>query len=211
MTQAPPGPPRHDPLGPSPSPKPSFADQQRETRLSTWRLTRLPLVALLLWFFVAQVVLGRPAVFLDRVNLFLHEGGHFVFRIFGTMTMHIIGGTFTQLAFPAAFGLYFWFARRDVFATVVMVFWFGQNLLGVARYMYDAVDMALPLVGGDVHDFNYLFSHYGGLDRAVPTAHFTRGLGVVLELASLLVLGKLAWAPTDEQLEGDHRATFSDS
>ena len=31
-----------------------------------------------------------------------------------------------------------------------------QNLLGVARYMYDAVDMALPLVGGDVHDFNYL-------------------------------------------------------
>ena len=193
---------------PHPPPSPSYDERERENRLFVWRLSRGALVALLAWFFVAQVVQERPWVLLSNVNLLFHEGGHAVFGVLGVRTLTVAGGTLMELLLPAAAGAYFWFRRRDLVATLVMGFWVGQVLLGVSRYMRDAVDMALPLVGGEGHDWNYLFTHLASLNAAVPTAKLTFAFGSLIELGCLAVLAWLAWSPREGMLEAETARAF---
>jgi hypothetical protein len=166
----------------------SWQERQAASVRDYWRVVRLPVVLILGWFTASHLVLGSTWVFIDHVNLALHEGGHFMFGLFGE-TMHFLGGTLGQLLFPAAFALYFWFGQRDRFAAVACAWWFGENFIGIARYMADAPTQALPLVGGNVHDWNHLLGQWGLLDSAGTIAGALRLLGIVIMLATLALLG----------------------
>jgi len=57
--------------------------------------------------------------------------------------------------------------------------------LNVARYMADAQAMALPLVGGEIHDWNWLLSRIGLLSHCGGLATLTHLLGSAVIVASL--------------------------
>ncbi len=143
-------------------------------------------------FWTARLVFdGAGWCFLDNVNVVFHEAGHPIFSILGE-TMMVLGGTLGQLLVPSLLCGYFLGRggnRGDNrFAAALCAFWFGENFLNVARYMADARDLALPLIGGgDEHDWNRLFYQFGLLGessvRAVSGA--TRAFGAAVMLAAL--------------------------
>jgi len=124
--------------------------------------------------------------FLDGVNLLFHEAGHVFFGLLGE-TIGILGGTLGQFIFPTAAGVHF-LLRGKQFDAAVCALWFGENLMYTARYMADARAMVLPVVGGDVHDWNLLLSRWGLLDQCDALARAAHLLG------SLIVLGAIGKA-----------------
>jgi len=137
--------------------------------------------------YVAWLAFGYRYHFLDGVNLLIHEAGHVVFGALG-QTMAIAGGTILQLFFPLAFVVHFWRQGQRLAAAVCGV-WASESLMYTARYLGDARAEELPLIGGHIHDWNYLLGQAGLLDHA-------EGLGTGLHiLASLAAIGCvwLAW------------------
>lgn len=109
---------------------------------------------------------------LDYVNLAFHEGGHIVFGVLGNRFIMVCGGTAMQLILPAAAAWEF-YRRGERASTSAAVWWFGQNFLGIGRYVADARAQQLDLLAGGVHDWTYLLetvgllTHDEGLGRAV--------------------------------------------
>jgi hypothetical protein len=127
--------------------------------------------------------------FLDRVDLISHEAGHMLFSWFGEFIM-VIGGTMGQLFVPLAIGVYF-YLRREMFSTTVVLFWLGQNFINVSRYVKDAQAMDLPLVsmgGGDsIHDWNYILLTLNLLRHDQGIGNVVLGLGFLVMLLSVVL------------------------
>ena len=140
--------------------------------------------ALLFW---AYLLMDEDGYFglLDNFNLVIHEGGHFLFMPFGH-TMHFLGGTLLQCLVPALCAAYFWRTRQPAGAAFSGV-WLGENFLNAARYISDARDMALPLVGGGVHDWNTLLA-------GTFLLRYCRTFGVLVALIGWgVMIGFSAW------------------
>jgi hypothetical protein len=145
------------------------------------RLLLVPLLAYVFWLAFAY-----DYHFLDGVNLLFHEAGHLFLGFFGE-TIHFLGGTIGQLFFPIACALHFLQQRRH-FEAWLMGIWLAESLMYTARYLGDAQAQVLPLVGGHVHDWNWLLGHWGLLDHC-------EGIATALHLfASLLAFACLAGA-----------------
>lgn len=132
-------------------------------------------------------------LFIDNVNLPIHEGGHLLFG-WGGEFLGVLGGTLLQWLVPFLLASYFFYQRQTT-AFVFCLFFFFENWLYTATYMADARAQALPLVsvgGGDevTHDWFYLFSHWGVLAHDTQIAHSVRMLGWIGMLACVLFL---AW------------------
>ncbi|MFK7894465.1 MAG: hypothetical protein AB8G23_01445 [Myxococcota bacterium] len=146
-------------------------------------------------FYVFWLVFDYEYHFLDGVNLLFHEGGHVFLALLGT-TFHFLGGTIGQLFFPVACGVHF-LQQRKFFETSLMGIWFAESLMNTARYLGDAVAQSLPLVGGHIHDWNWLLSRWGMLEYCESIAAGLHGF------ASLIAFVCLGWAvrtcfPADE-------------
>jgi len=141
------------------------------------------LLVLVLVPYAGWLVFAYEYHFLDGVNLAFHEAGHLFFAFFG-QTLQMLGGTIFQLGVPVLCSLHF--ARRGrAFETALCGVWLGESVMNVARYMADAQAMVLPLVGGGIHDWNWLL---GRLDLV----HHCRTLGAVVHgLGSLIVVASL--------------------
>ncbi|HME70580.1 MAG TPA: hypothetical protein VKM54_12025 [Myxococcota bacterium] len=133
--------------------------------------------------YAAWLIFAYDYHFLDGANLLFHEAGHVFFGLFG-QTIGMLGGTLGQLVFPVAAGIQFLASGRPFDACVCGV-WLGENVLNVARYMADAQAMALPLVGGEIHDWNWLLSRIGLLSHCEGLAALTHLLGSAVIVASL--------------------------
>jgi hypothetical protein len=188
------------------APLPSYDELEAPRRLLFWRVTRAPLVLLLAWFTLSHLALGAKWVFIDNVNLLFHEAGHFLFS-WGGVTLTALGGTLGQLMWPAGIAAYFWFGQRNRFAAVACVWWFGENLIGIGRYMADAAFEELALVGGDIHDWNFLFGRWGLLSSGQEIGSASRWIGAVLMVAALVLLARWTLAPAPGDLERDNDAT----
>lgn len=157
---------------------------------STDRLLRrsgkYALIALMGFFFFYMVIKRAGWCFLDYVNLPFHESGHILFTPFGD-TMHFLGGTIGQLMWPCGLLFYFLY-RKEYLSSSFCLFWFGENLLNISKYMADARALRLPLVGGGIHDWNHLFYKWGmlHLDKSVA--------GLVFTLGVIIMVGALLWA-----------------
>ena len=55
--------------------------------------------------------------------------------------------------------------------------WFFENFLNIARYMADAREQVLPLVGGGEHDWTNIFSRWGALSSDTLIAGRVAGVG----------------------------------
>ena len=184
------------------APAPAFAEIDAPRRRLFWRVTRVPLIVILAWFTLSHLALGAKWVFIDNVNLVLHEAGHHIFS-WGGPTLAVLGGTLGQLMWPAAFAAYFWIRQRNRFATVVCIWWFGENLIGVGRYMADAAFEELPLVGGDIHDWHFLFGRWGLLSSGQEIGSATRWIGALVMLVSLALLARWTASPSIADLRRD--------
>jgi hypothetical protein len=183
----------------------SFDELERGNRLLYCRVTRFPVLLILGWFTVSHLVLGAKWVFIDNVNLLLHEGGHWMFR-WGGETLYVLGGTLGQLLFPAAFAIYFYRWRADLFAAAVSLWWFGENFFGISRYMADAPVEELPLVGGDTHDWAFLFGRWHLISHARAIAKGFYVLGAVLTIAALAYCLYSTMRPRQRDLDAGYTA-----
>lgn len=205
LAQAEPGPSLETPvpLAPVANQRPAprtFAERHRRTQLDAWRISRVPVLVILGYFTLSHLVLGSQWVFIDNVNLLLHEGGHKIWGWDG-MTLAALGGTLGQLMFPAIFAAYFMWWQEQRFAAVACIWWFAENFIGIARYMDDAVPMELPLIGGSVHDWNYLFGKWGYLSKANEIADFFHWLGVLGMVGSLALLVYWTVRPSEREID----------
>ena len=136
--------------------------------------------------YVGWIVFAYEYHFIDGVNLAFHEAGHLFFSFLG-QTLHVLGGTIGQLFFPAACCGHFLMRRQSLEAAVCCI-WFAESLMYTARYLADAQAQALPLVGGHIHDWNWLLSRAGLL------AH-CEAIGTLLHvIASMVAAAALLWA-----------------
>lgn len=146
----------------------------------------IPKAALVAWIifyalFLYQAARGRGLLLLmDGVFVPIHEGGHLLFRMFGEF-LSVAGGTLLQLGVPYALATYFLFQRQAQGVAFCLFFLFEQ-FLPIATYMADARALDLPLLtigDGDyvIHDWNYLFSKLGILQRDIQIAATVRFIG----------------------------------
>lgn len=131
--------------------------------------------------------------FLHYINLPFHEGGHIVFRIFGSRLLTSLGGTLMQLLVPLVCFLTLLFKNRDTFGAAACLWWFGENFLDIAPYIDDARSLTLPLIGGNFgysspygfHDWEFILSETNLLKYDHTFANLSLWLGAVIIIASL--------------------------
>ncbi|MDJ0788604.1 MAG: hypothetical protein QNK05_17490 [Myxococcota bacterium] len=151
------------------------------------------ILVVLLVPYVAWLVLDYDYHFIDGVNLVFHEAGHLVFTPFGR-TMHFLGGSIGQLFFPVALIVYF-LREEKRFEAAICGLWAAESVMYIAWYMADAKAMAIPLVGGGIHDWNWLLSRYGGLEsceRLAAGVHLLASFGAI---GALIAAGRVAFEP----------------
>ncbi|MBE7380139.1 MAG: hypothetical protein F6J95_001855 [Leptolyngbya sp. SIO1E4] len=187
---------------PRPSPVPP-ANRARLTRSPQRRVTRKPLVLkgsdfdpmmlAIIGFVAVYGFFGSlnpsydgPFMWLHLPNLAIHETGHLLFMPFGRFLM-LLGGSVTQIAFPAVFTGYF-FVSRQYFSSALTLFWTGQNFMDVAVYIRDAPVRLLPLTTNniDAHDWWQLLNMMGLLKQAGLIANMVHGIGVLVYIASVI-------------------------
>ncbi|MGF1460625.1 MAG: hypothetical protein ACFBSG_16560 [Leptolyngbyaceae cyanobacterium] len=127
-----------------------------------------------------------PFIWLHYPNLAIHETGHLLFMPFGHFLM-VLGGSLTQIAFPAVFTGYFFYSQQ-YFSSALTLFWTGQNFMDVAVYMADAPYRVLPLTTPNInaHDWWQLFNWWDCLSKAELIAGITHWVGVLIYLASIV-------------------------
>ncbi len=145
------------------------------------------LLIILVSFFTYQLLSSpTPFIFIDNLNLLIHEAGHLIFFFFGQF-IDVLAGSVFQILIPCLFFFYF-FKRKEYFSLSFVLFWIADNIINVSVYMKDAVPMSLPLLGGDnvFHDWNYLFT----VMHLLPISFFIgQGfyiLGILLLLTSII-------------------------
>lgn len=124
-------------------------------------------------------------LFVDYVNLLIHEAGHMFFGWAG-YTIMILGGTLGELLVPLLCAAYFTW-QRETAGAAFCSFWFFENFPYISTYMADARAEALPLVGSGEHDWNILFSQWGLLPQDRAIGSFTSAVGWAG------MLGTVAW------------------
>ncbi len=124
--------------------------------------------------------------FIDGVDTLFHEAGHPLFGFFGSDFLMVLGGTLMQLIMPGIVILYFFFTRQK-FSGAVSGVWLSQNLFNIANYANDAMLMELPLVGnGDrVHDWNYMLTEFGMLNKDYLISLAIHRAGVIMLVVSV--------------------------
>jgi hypothetical protein len=153
-------------------------------RVAGFDVGRVLAVLFMAWYGVTN--LKYRWMFLDNVNLIIHEAGHPLWSPFGEFSM-FLGGSLTQILVPLVFLGYFWFARQR-FAACVVALWTASSLFNLAVYIGDARAMELPLLGGDnsTHDWNWILSEFNALPSDVAIAGVVRGVGVLFLVFSVL-------------------------
>jgi hypothetical protein len=166
----------------------------REMFGEDWRLASRPAVWAWLCFYAVFLIYAFTRhgafLFIDSVNLVVHEGGHLLFGCFGS-TLGLWGGTLLQWLVPLLLAAYF-FSQRQMTAFAFCLFFFFENWLYTATYMADARAQMLPLVTtGDSdyveHDWYAIFSSLGVLQ------YDTKIAAVVSLLGWCGMLGTVVW------------------
>jgi hypothetical protein len=147
------------------------------------RTGKIAVLALMSFFFFYMVIKRSSWCFLDHVNLPFHEFGHILFGPFGE-TFHFLGGTLSQLMWPFILVIYF-IMRKEWLSSSFCLFWFGENFLNISKYVADARSMSLPLVGGGIHDWNFLLGKWGALKYDHTIAMILFVIGVLVMTASI--------------------------
>ncbi len=140
----------------------------------------LPLVVFL-------IINGGKFIFIDYINLLIHEGGHGIFKIFGKF-IYTLGGTITQILIPTMFVVYYLKNEKTFFAQLFLI-WLGENFLNISVYAADARTQKLPLLGGKkvYHDWNYILRELGILNYDYLVGEFFYLIGIFIFIVTVLL------------------------
>lgn len=115
-------------------------------------------------------------VMIDWIDLFIHEAGHFFFKIFG-QTIYVLGGSLMQVLLPTGVVVYSFIYDRRWMA--LPLFWTGESMVNVSVYIQDAANQRLPLLArGLIHDWNWLLD--GDADQAEILGGIVFWLGIAV-------------------------------
>ncbi len=147
---------------------------------------KIILVIIISWYMYYYTNTISEWHFIDNVNLIFHEAGHIVFIMFGDL-IRTLGGGLMQIIIPSVFSFYF-FKNKNNFSASLLLFWLGQNLLNISVYAGDAINMDLPLLGGDnvYHDWNHLLSSINMLNYTEQIASFLYITGIVIFIIAFI-------------------------
>ncbi|MHB8707055.1 MAG: hypothetical protein ACYC77_11155 [Coriobacteriia bacterium] len=121
------------------------------------RIQSVVAIALIVWIAAGTYTGDRWVFPLSYADLGFHELGHMLTMFWAPQPVVAFAGSFTQVAVPLGFAVYFHFVRKQPLATSHMVAWAGSSASNVAIYIADATRRVLPLLGGqDGHDWAYL-------------------------------------------------------
>ncbi len=134
---------------------------------------------------------------MHAINLVFHEAGHVLLSFLGEF-ITVLGGTLMQLIVPMVFTVYFLLWRRDSFAAAATFWWFGENFIDIAPYIYDAHDLNLMLLGGHTgkegpHDWEYILGTLGLIEQSHSIAWVVWGLGCLIMFAAIVWGGFLVY------------------
>lgn len=122
--------------------------------------------------------------FLDWIDLFIHEPGHFIFYIFGTF-IGFLGGTLMQIIIPSMCAI-FLFRWGNKILTQLSLFWLGHNFINISVYVDDANKMRLRLIG-KVHDWNWILGKLELVEYAEEIGWIVFGFAVLIFILMLFV------------------------
>ena len=129
---------------------------------------------------------SQNLLFINAVNLMLHEGGHFIF-FFMPKFFGFFAGTMMQLLIPNLF-LFYFMGKRSFYSASVMLFWIAVNLFDVSIYIKDARSMELPLlIQGTIHDWNYMLGRLNLLNFDQIIGNIVLVIGIIYFLLSLIL------------------------
>jgi hypothetical protein len=113
---------------------------------------------------------------IDTIDLFIHETGHLVFKLFGRF-MEFLGGSLLQILIPLATVIVF--AKSSLKSLPFTLYWMGQSIVNVSIYIGDAPYRRLPLISRSaIHDWNWLLHATGSMDQAENVALGVNILGL---------------------------------
>ena len=121
---------------------------------------------------------------IDTIDLFIHEGGHGIFKVFGQF-LHFLGGSLIQFIIPTATIIVFLRTSgpRSLMATL---YWLGQNMINVSIYIADAPKQQLTLISRHaMHDWRWLCGYMGIMDSAGDLAAVVSFLGTISLLGAI--------------------------
>lgn len=125
--------------------------------------------------------------FIDNLNLLIHEGGHGVFYIFGDF-IYTLGGTLMQIIIPSLVILYaVTNFKRNILQWAIV--WLGQNFLNIARYVSDARDKIIPLLGGKnvYHDWEWILGRLDLLEYDKFIGNIFYIIGILFFILAILI------------------------
>jgi hypothetical protein len=170
--------------------------EEIERRFAVWRgLGALGLCLLWAWF---GFVKDAEVPVLQYLDIAVHEVGHMIFRPFGEFTMLIMGSG-TEVLFPFAVGLVFLVWKRDLIATGICWAWSASAAADASRYIADATEGSLALLGGGpdaMGDWERVLGpeHLDKLALADDYAAQVRTMGVLLIVVAFsLVIAGIVW------------------
>lgn len=164
--------------------------------------TKIIVAAVFAIYFLWCAYDPAKAVFLHLVHTPIHEAGHVFFRVFGEFA-GIAGGSLFQVVVPIVFFGYFVYHGKPFSASIVLL-WAGQSMTDVYVYANDAQVMRLPLLSGltgaegGFHDWNYLLSETGLLNKTKLIANIIRFAGTVIIF--LGIVGSFLYAVKGEEI-----------
>ncbi len=124
---------------------------------------------------------------IDTIDLFIHEGGHGIFRFFGQF-IYFLGGSLIQFIIPITTVVVF-LRTSGLRSLMATLFWLGHNMINVSIYIADAPNQQLTLISRHaLHDWRWLCNYMGIMDWSGDLA------GVVAFLGTLSLLGAIGTA-----------------
>jgi hypothetical protein len=121
---------------------------------------------------------------LDMIDLFIHEGGHGVFRVFGQF-IYFLGGSLMQFILPMATILVF-LRTSGLRSLMLTPYWLGHNMMNVSVYIDDAPKTQLTLISRHaLHDWRWLCTQMGNIDSAGDIASVVVVFGVLCFLVAI--------------------------
>jgi hypothetical protein len=120
---------------------------------------------------------------IDTIDLFIHEAGHLVFRIFGRL-LYFMGGSLFQIIIPAAAVIVF--GKNNLRTLPFTLYWMGQSTVNVSIYIGDAPYQQLRLISRHLlHDWHWIFQRLDMMEDAETVASLVNIFGILLCTAGL--------------------------
>jgi hypothetical protein len=115
---------------------------------------------------------------IDTIDLFIHEGGHGVFKIFGQF-LYFLGGSLMQVILPVAAIIVF-LRTSGLRSLIGTLYWLGHNMINVSIYIADAPKQQLTLISRHaMHDWRWLCGYMGIMDSSGDLAAVVSFLGTL--------------------------------